>query len=103
MWVALDFTSGATVPQIVVPSEAVIVTGDRSVVIVAGEKGSFDVANVSTGVEQDGRTPILSGLKEGQSIVLSGQFLIDSEASLTSTVNRLKTTATSSMTPEGTQ
>jgi Cu(I)/Ag(I) efflux system membrane fusion protein len=103
MWVALDFTAPAIEPQLVVPSEAVIVTGERSVVIVAGEKGSFDVANVSTGVEQDGRTPILSGLKEGQSIVLSGQFLIDSEASLTSAVNRLKTTATSSMTPEGTQ
>ena len=88
MWVALDFTAPASEPQLVVPSEAVIVTGERSLVIVAGEKGSFDVVNVSTGVEQDGRTPILSGLKEGQSIVLSGQFLIDSEASLTSTVNR---------------
>jgi Cu(I)/Ag(I) efflux system membrane fusion protein len=99
MWVALDFTAPASEPQLVVPSEAVIMTGERSVVIVAGEKGSFDVVNVSTGVEQDGRTPILSGLKQGQSIVLSGQFLIDSEASLTSTVNRLKTTSTSSMVP----
>lgn len=102
MWVALDFKAPANEPQLVVPSEALIVTGQRSVVIVAGEKGSFDVVNVSTGVEQDGRTPILSGLKEGQSIVLSGQFLIDSEASLTSTVNRLKTTAPPSVeTPEG--
>lgn len=96
MWVALDFTAPAAAPQLVVPSEAVIVTGQRSVVIVAGEKGSFDVVDVSTGVEQQGRTPILSGLKEGQSIVLSGQFLIDSEASLTSTVTRLKTTAPAS-------
>jgi Cu(I)/Ag(I) efflux system membrane fusion protein len=97
MWVALEFTAPASEPQLVVPSEAVIVTGERSVVIVAGEGGSFDVVNVSTGVEQDGRTPILSGLKEGQSIVLSGQFLIDSEASLTATVDRLKATATPSM------
>ena len=104
MWVALDFTAPASQPQLVVPSEAVIVTGERSAVIVAGEGGSFDVVNVTTGVEQDGRTPILSGLKEGQLIVLSGQFLIDSEASLTSTVTRLKTTAPSSMvTPEGGQ
>jgi Cu(I)/Ag(I) efflux system membrane fusion protein len=98
MWVALDFTAPASELQLVVPSEAVIVTGERSVVIVKGKKGSFDVVNVSTGVEQDGRTPILSGLTEGQSIVLSGQFLIDSEASLTSTVNRL-TTSPSSMAP----
>jgi membrane fusion protein, copper/silver efflux system len=104
MWVALDFTAPAAAPQLVVPSEAVIVTGQRNVVIVTDGKGSFDVVNVSTGVEQEGRTPILSGLKEGQSIVLSGQFLIDSEASLTSTVTRLKTTApASAATPEGGQ
>ena len=104
MWVALDFTAPASEVQLVVPSEAVIVTGERSVVIVAGEGGSFDVVNVTTGVEQNGRTPILSGLKEGESIVLSGQFLIDSEASLTSTVTRLKTTAPSSTaTQEGGQ
>ena len=104
MWVALDFTAPASEVQLVVPSEAVIVTGERSVVIVAGEGGSFDVVNVTTGVEQNGRTPILSGLKEGQSIVLSGQFLIDSEASLTSTVTRLKTTAPSpTATQEGGQ
>ena len=90
MWVGLDFTAPAGAPQLVVPSEAVIVTGERSVVIVAGEHGSFDVVNVTTGVEQEGRTPILTGLTEGQSIVLSGQFLIDSEASLTATVERLK-------------
>ena len=48
------------------------------------EGGAFSVANVTTGTEQGGRTTILSGLKEGQSIVLSGQFLIDSEASLKS-------------------
>ena len=93
MWVALDFAAPASEPRLVVPSEALIVTGERSVVIVAREGGSFDVVDVTTGVEQDGRTPILSGLKEGQSIVLSGQFLIDSEASLQSTVNRLQATA----------
>jgi Cu(I)/Ag(I) efflux system membrane fusion protein len=99
MWVALDFAAPASEPQLIVPSEAVIVTGERSVVIVAGEGGAFDVVNVSIGVEQDGRTPILSGLKEGQSIVLSGQFLIDSEASLTATVDRLKTVAAPERTP----
>jgi membrane fusion protein, copper/silver efflux system len=90
MWVTLNFTAPAAEPRLVVPNEAVIVTGERSVVIVAGEGGSFNAVNVTTGVEQDGQTPILSGLKEGQSIVLSGQFLIDSEASLTATVNRLQ-------------
>ena len=90
MWATLNFTAPARESQLVVPSEAVIVTGERSVVIVAGEGGSFNVVNVTPGVEQDGQTPILSGLQEGQSIVLSGQFLIDSEASLTATMNRLQ-------------
>ena len=74
------------------PSEAVIMTGERNVVIVAREGGGFDVAEVTVGTEAEGKTAVLSGLEEGQSIVLSGQFLIDSEASLKSTVSRLSTT-----------
>jgi len=90
MYVTLDFASSPGAPQLVVPSEAIITTGTRSVVIVAHGKNGFDIANVTTGREQNGRTPILSGLSEGDSVVLSGQFLIDSEASLTATVNRLE-------------
>ena len=93
MYVTLDFTSSQTEPQLVVPSEAVIATGERKVVVVAREHGAFDVENVTTGGERNGRTIILSGLTEGESIVLSGQFLIDSEASLTATVSRLQGTA----------
>jgi Cu(I)/Ag(I) efflux system membrane fusion protein len=90
MYVTLDFASSPHAPQLVVPSEAIITTGTRSVVIVTHGNSGFDVANVTTGQEQDGRTTILSGLAEGESVVLSGQFLIDSEASLTATVNRLE-------------
>lgn len=90
MYVTLDFAGIPGEPQLVVPSEAVIATGERKVVIVARTDGGFDVANVTTGRDQDGRNVILSGLKEGESIVLSGQFLIDSEASLTATVSRLQ-------------
>jgi Cu(I)/Ag(I) efflux system membrane fusion protein len=95
MFVSLEFSGMPTQPQLVVPSEAVIMTGERSVVIAAREGGGFDVAQVTTGIEAEGKTAILSGLTEGQSIVLSGQFLIDSEASLSSTVARLSTAAES--------
>jgi len=91
MFVSLDFLAPQPQAQLVVPSEAVITTGTRSIVITANE-GAFGVAEVSVGAEQDGRTAILSGLGEGQSIVLSGQFLIDSEASLKSAVSRLEGT-----------
>ncbi len=89
MFVNLAFDAPAGAEQIVVPSEAVITTGERSVVVVANANGAFEVATVTVGSEQAGRTVILSGLEEGQSIVVSGQFLIDSEASLKSTVSRL--------------
>ncbi|MGH8204753.1 MAG: efflux RND transporter periplasmic adaptor subunit, partial [Steroidobacteraceae bacterium] len=59
--------------------------------VVARDGGGFDVAGVTVGAEADGKTAILSGLAEGQSIVLSGQFLIDSEASMRSTTTRLET------------
>lgn len=91
MFVSLSFTGSAAQPQLVVPSEAVITTGERSVVIVARGDGTFDVADVKVGMERNGMSTLLSGLAEGQSIVLSGQFLIDSEASLKSTVGRLGT------------
>jgi Cu(I)/Ag(I) efflux system membrane fusion protein len=89
--VALDVPAAAA--QLVVPSEAVIDTGEQAVVIVARGDGSFDVATVTTGAEVGDLTPILSGLTAGQQIVLSGQFLIDSEASLKSTLTRLKGSA----------
>ena len=89
MYMTLEFAAASTAPGLVVPSEAIITTGERSVVIAAHAGGGFDVINVTPGAEQDGQTAILAGLTEGQSIVLSGQFLIDSEASLKSTVNRL--------------
>lgn len=89
MFVSVDLEGAAEQPQLAIPSEAVIMTGERNVVIVAREGGGFDVAEVTVGVEADGKTAILAGLKEGQTIVLSGQFLIDSEASLRSAISRL--------------
>lgn len=66
---------------LVVPTEAVIRTGKRSVVMVADE-GGFRPVEVTLGAEIGDRTVISSGLTEGQQIVASGQFLLDSEASL---------------------
>lgn len=91
MYVSLRFESQQGGPQLTVPSEAVIRTGARDVVIVAREQGGFDVVEVKVGAERGGTTTILSGLEADQSIVLSGQFLIDSEASLKSTLDRLGT------------
>jgi Cu(I)/Ag(I) efflux system membrane fusion protein len=74
---------GATQRQMLtVPSEAVIKTGTRSVIIVADDGTHFRPALIRIGAEYAGRSEILEGLNVGQTIVASGQFLIDSEANL---------------------
>lgn len=73
-----------------VPSEAVIATGTRNIVIVQ-DGNQFRPVAVTTGLEQDGKTEILSGLSEGEKTVTSGQFLIDSEASLSGVLARMET------------
>ncbi|MES2918723.1 MAG: efflux RND transporter periplasmic adaptor subunit [Pseudomonadota bacterium] len=72
-----------------VPSEALIRTGKRSVVLLANADGSFAPVEVTSGQEGKGRTEILGGLSEGQKVVASGQFLIDSEASLSGVLARM--------------
>jgi len=72
-----------------VPSEAVIATGERTVVVVDRGGGRFEPVAVQTGREQGGRTEILAGLEAGAHVVASGQFLIDSEANLRGAERRL--------------
>lgn len=99
MFVNARFAGLPTAPQLWVPSEAVIVTGQRSVVIRVRDDGAFEAVDVTTGSESRNQTAILSGLDEGQAIVLSGQFLIDSEASLKSAINRLSGKTESALEP----
>jgi Cu(I)/Ag(I) efflux system membrane fusion protein len=90
MFATLVFTSGNGAKTLLVPSEALIRTGTRTVVILALEKAGFRAADVEAGQEAGGKTEILKGLKPGDRVVLSGQFLIDSEASLSSTLARME-------------
>jgi Cu(I)/Ag(I) efflux system membrane fusion protein len=81
--------AGATRNALTVPTEAVIQTGTRSVVVVA-EAGRFRPAQVKVGTEARGRSEILEGLNAGEQVVVSGQFLIDSEAGLRGALERLQ-------------
>ncbi|MGY2377586.1 efflux RND transporter periplasmic adaptor subunit [Pseudomonas sp. SDO524_S393] len=65
-----------------VPSEALIRTGKRVLVMVAEAGGHYRPVDVEVGAESQDMTVIRSGLQEGQQVVASGQFLLDSEASL---------------------
>ncbi|MCF8707701.1 efflux RND transporter periplasmic adaptor subunit [Rhizorhapis sp. SPR117] len=81
MFATVNF-AGAPRSALLVPSEAVIRTGKRALVMLALDKGRYQPAEVKTGLEADGQTEILAGLSEGEKVITSGQFLIDSEASL---------------------
>jgi len=72
-----------------IPAEALISTGERSRVVKVLEAGRFQPVDVVTGMEREGEVEILAGLEEGERVVLSGQFLIDSESSLQASFMRL--------------
>lgn len=69
--------------------DALIVTGERETVITALGEGRFQPVDVTAGMQRGGRVEILQGLAEGDEVVVSGQFLIDSESSLQASLRRL--------------
>jgi len=73
---------GQSEPALLVPSEAVIQTGKRAIVMVAQAGGRYQPVDVEVGRQAGNETQILAGLAEGQKVVASGQFLLDSEATL---------------------
>ncbi len=83
--VALGSNGGAA---LLVPSEAVIRTGTRTIVMLATGQGRYRPAEVRIGREGGGQTEILAGLSSGEKVVASGQFLLDSEASLSGIATR---------------
>src|SRR3546814_11768294 len=81
MFANVEF-GGSSRSALLVPSEALIRTGKRTLVMLALPKGRYQPAEVQAGTEAGGQTEILAGLAEGEKVVASGQFLIGSEASL---------------------
>lgn len=89
----VELSDTGAAPVLLVPAEAVIQTGRRTVVIVAADEGRFVPTEVTLGRRSGDRIEIREGLSEGQRVVASGQFLIDSEASLTGALERLEASA----------
>ena len=84
--------STPTEQALTLPTEAVIQTGRRTVVMLAEANGRFRPVDVEIGTESNGQTEIKRGLEAGQKVVVSGQFLLDSEASLRATTTRMEDT-----------
>jgi Cu(I)/Ag(I) efflux system membrane fusion protein len=83
-----------------VPEEAVIHSGQRNVVVLDRGNGTFQVKEVTLGVNGDGVWEVKQGLEEGDSIVTSAQFLIDSESNLQEAIQKMVAKAKGSGEPE---
>ncbi|MDZ7863970.1 efflux RND transporter periplasmic adaptor subunit [Acidovorax sp.] len=89
MFVSMQFMDVLGERALLIPTEAVIQTGKRTVVLVAEDNGRFIPQEIQPGIEFGGQTEVKSGLQAGQRVVVSSQFLIDSEASLKGVEARL--------------
>ena len=89
MFVTMQFMDTRAEKSLLIPTEAVIQTGTRTVVMLAEDNGAFRPVDVEIGIESGGQTEIKRGLQAGQRVVVSSQFLIDSEASLKGVEARL--------------
>jgi Cu(I)/Ag(I) efflux system membrane fusion protein len=77
-----------------IPREALIISGDESRVVLALGQGRFQPKTVISGMRTDERIEILKGLQEGEEVVVSGQFLIDSESNLQASFQRMQAAPT---------
>jgi Cu(I)/Ag(I) efflux system membrane fusion protein len=89
MFVSATFVSRAAQPSIVIPRSAVLDTGTRKIVYLARPNGVFEAREVQVGAATEDLFPVQHGLALGDTVVLSGNFLIDSQAHLSSGVSGL--------------
>jgi Cu(I)/Ag(I) efflux system membrane fusion protein len=89
MFADVTIYGGPKLETLIIPSEALIQTGQRTSVVIALGGGRFRPVDVVPGMRRKGQAEILSGLKEGDEVVVSGQFLIDSESSLQASFMRM--------------
>jgi RND family efflux transporter MFP subunit len=89
MFVSATFVSRAAQPSIVIPRSAVLDTGTRKIVYLARPDGVFEAREVQVGAPSEDLFPVPGGLALGDKVVLNGNFLIDSQAHLSSGMSGL--------------
>ena len=82
MFAEVTIHSDVNKDAIIIPSQAVIRSGERAQVFVVTEPGKFEPRVVTLGIESSGKVEVLSGLNEGEEVVTSAQFMVDSESKL---------------------
>ena len=89
MYATVRFQPVVARDAVLVPTLSILRTGQRNLVVVAEEGGRFTPREVQLGAEGEGRAQVTAGLREGERIVTSAQFLIDSESNLREAVQKL--------------
>lgn len=91
MFISAQIQADLQNTAVLVPESAVLRSGEKNTVFVALDGGRFEPRDVALGVEaQDGMIQVLSGLKAGERIVTSGQFLLDSESQLREAIEKMR-------------
>ena len=91
MFTKISIETGGNRVGLSIPSEAVIDSGVRKIVFVAKGNGRFTPRKIQTGVHfGNGRVEILTGLSENDRVVVSGQFLLDSESTLKEAIQKIR-------------
>ena len=80
--------------SIVIPAEAIVRSGTRTQVFVVRAPGKFEPRAVTLGIESEGLVTVSDGLAEGEEVVTSAQFLVDSESKLREATAKMLDTAT---------
>ncbi len=89
MFATAKFVSPVSINAIVVPSQAIIRSGERNIAVISLGGGYFDPREVKLGVESEGLVQVIEGIREGENIVVSSQFLIDSESNLKAAIQQM--------------
>ena len=82
MYVTVNIVPTVTIDAVAVPEQSVIHSGSRNIVVLSLGDGKFKSVDVTLGVLSDGYYQVIQGVSEGDVIVTSSQFLIDSESNL---------------------
>ena len=89
MFAEVTIHAGKQVNEVVIPSEAVIRSGSRNQVFVVRAPGKFEPRIVTLGLATNGKVAVLNGVKAGEEVVISSQFLIDSESKLREATSKM--------------
>ncbi|MCB1037290.1 MAG: efflux RND transporter periplasmic adaptor subunit [Acidobacteria bacterium] len=89
MFATVVFEPAAAESSLAIPTQAVLRTGERNVALVRTGAGRFQPREVVLGQEGEGYVEILAGLAEGEDVVTSAQFLLDSESNLRAAIQKM--------------